>query len=1029
MMNDEIPVVEGMTKHESPLFFARCVLAAAMLAGIAAGDEVKVSHCWQGDKIAAINDGVEPKSPRDQPRHSFWPHKGTNEWVEYHFDQPRKLSATEIYWLDDTPGGGCPVPASWRLFYRQGARWLPVESTSPFGVEKGIFNRVAFKPVETPALRIEVKSRPGFGSGIIEWDVRDDPQRARARQLQRQLAQVRSLHFEPIASALLDRIQRTQGLSSDAQQYLGRLAQFDRRADELRAVIETGSGVDDDAVRAFNEEVRCFLADQAKQLGPIAFFTRYPLTRPNAVNCYIWQGVPERWGCSIRVIDPTRPDRPAQTIFEDPTGCIFDMNLSRDACTLFFSYRKKDQPCWQIWEIGVDGQGLHRISRDSQYHEVGAIELPDGDLLFVSTRRGGYTLCQPGPCSNLHVMRRDGSDVRCVSQNTLADFSPRLLPDGRVLFTRWEYIDRDLTYRQSLWTQNPDGRHFQLFFGNTVRDVGTFWQARSVPGQSNLLVATFAPHHGWPHGAIGLIDNRAGLEAPRGQGFAWITHEFQQIGDRSYRWSYRDPFPVNDHQFLVAYGGGGDGAGRFAVRLLDLCGNRVSVYSDPEQGCYGPLLLRPQRATLQASSLENRSTAPDDSVEWGTVLVADVYQGLPEIERGRVKYIQIMEQVRKTADLTSRAYDQSPVMSYATYYAKRCWGRVPVEPDGSAHFQVPALREIYLQVLDTEGRELQRQTSAIQLMPGETQSCIGCHESRSAAPPYENVMVSIAASRPSVQPEPPAWAPDGIIDFVGVVQPVLDKYCVECHSGGNPDGGYDLSGDKTRLFNMAYDNLLGRSQSYRQHDMATGEMLPDEAAKGKPMVHFYWLLRTPTAVNRPLQTGSHASRLLEYVDTDHCGKTIPLEDRQRVYAWIDANVPYYGTYAHSRPRSPGHRDLFTDPETGHESEWYAKRFLPVYARRCQSCHDSIPHPNDHRRIWDGRYAWINLSHPEHSAALTTHLDQPAGGRGCGTEEGGRGEPIFKDTSDPDYVALLAAIREGRESMLARPRADMPGFNE
>lgn len=269
-------------------------------------------------------------------------------------------------------------------------------------------------------------------------------------------------------------------------------------------------------------------------------------------------------------------------------------------------------------------KGLNRVSRDPQYHEVGAIELPDGDLLFVSTRRGGYTLCQPGPCSNLHVMRRDVSDVRCVSQNTLADFSPRLLPDGRVLFTRWEYIDRDLTYRQSLWTQNPDGRHFQLFFGNTIRDVGTFWQARPVPGKDNLLVATFAPHHGWPHGAIGLIDNRAGVESPRGQGFAWMTHEFQQIGDRSYRWSYRDPFPVNDYQFLVAYGGGGDGAGRFALYVLDLCGNRVPVYSDPEQGCYGPLLLRPERAALQVSSLENGIAAPNDSVQWGTVMVADV---------------------------------------------------------------------------------------------------------------------------------------------------------------------------------------------------------------------------------------------------------------------------------------------------------------------------------------------------------------------------------------------------------------------
>ncbi|HUT14307.1 MAG TPA: hypothetical protein VMY42_27725 [Thermoguttaceae bacterium] len=1002
------------------------LLAAALttlwLAEHAFADEVKVSHCFQGDTVAAIDDGAEPQSPIDRPRHSFWPHQGTTEWVEYHFDRPRKLTGTEIYWLDDTPGGGCPVPESWRLFYRRDDRWVPVENTSPFGVEKGVFNRVTFQPIETPALRIEVKSRPGFGSGIIEWDVRDDPELVRARTLKRQLAVIRDLRAEPDPSPLIERIRRTHGFSPEAQTYFAQLAELKSRGDRLRAEIESGR-IDDDRVLAeFAEEFHGFLTGQLKHLAPIAYYTRYPLQRPNAINCHIWQSVPERFGCSIRVYDPARPEIPPETIFSDPAGSIYDMNLSRDARTLFFSFKREDEPCWQIYEIGVDGQGLKKISRDPQYYEVGPIELPDGDLLFVSTRRGGYTLCQPGPCSNLYVMRRDGSEVRCVSQNTLSDFSPQLLPDGRVLFTRWEYVDRDLTYRQSLWTQNPDGRRFQLFFGNTIRDLGTFWQARPVPGHGNLVVATFAPHHGHPHGAIGLIDNSTGLEAPRGEGFAWITQEFPQIYDQPFRNSYRDPFPTSDYQFLVAYGGGRQRPGRFGVYLLDLCDNQVKIVDDPEMDCFGPLPLRPSQAPPGVAALEHDGDPREDHLQWGKVLVADVYQGLTGIERGRVKYIQVMEQVRKTSDLTHRAFDQSPVMSYGTYYAKRCWGRVPVEPDGSAHFRVPALREIYFQVLDAEGRELQRQTSAVQLMPGETQSCIGCHERRNWAPPDHQGKVPAAFARPAAVPEFPAWAPDGIIDFCNVVQPVLDKYCVRCHAGPDPDGGYDLSGDKTRLFNMAYDNLLGRSRSYRQHDMATGEMLPSEAAKGKPLVHFYWLLRTPTAVNRPLWTGSHASRLLEYVDTDHCEQAIPPEDRQRIYTWIDANVPYYGTYDHSRPLSPGYRDLCTDVETGRESEWFAGRYLGVYNGRCASCHGGVPHPNDHANIWDGRLAWINFTRPEHSPALTAHLSKPLG-RGLGTEKGGSGPPLFQDATDPDYVTMLETVEEGRRKMLEHPRVD------
>ena len=329
-----------------------------------------------------------------------------------------------------------------------------------------------------------------------------------------------------------------------------------------------------------------------------------------------------------------------RTIFQDPEGGIFDMSLSLDGATLFFSYRKRADKCWQIYEIGVDGRGLKRISRDPAHFEISPIELPDGDLLFVSTRRGGYLLSEPGPRSNLWRMKRDGSDVRCVSQNTLADLSPHLLPDGRVLFTRWEYVDRDLDYRLGLWTQRPDGRQFQLLFGNTIREVGIFWQARGVPGHEDLLVATLAPSHGWPYGAVGLVTNRYGPEAPRDRGFAWISDESIAVGDatihadgmsysdiddgrlldlamrddalrtdqdqadlsvaheleaRAGRWfdaarpAYRDPFPVSDYLYLVSYA---DAATRrFDLVLLDLCGNRH------------PAVLRSPTGLLQSVAL------------------------------------------------------------------------------------------------------------------------------------------------------------------------------------------------------------------------------------------------------------------------------------------------------------------------------------------------------------------------------------------------------------------------------------------
>jgi hypothetical protein len=261
-----------------------------------------------------------------------------------------------------------------------------------------------------------------------------------------------------------------------------------------------------------------------------------------------------------------------------------------------------------------------------------------------------------------------------------------------------------------------------------------------------------------------------------------------------------------------------------------------------------------------------------------------------------------------------------------------------------------------------------------------------------------------------------------------VVQPVLDKYCVDCHHGADPAGGCDLSGDKTRLFNMAYDNLLGRSRSYRQHDMARGDMLPEELARGKPLVHFFWLLRTPTAVNQPYWTGSHASRLLDYIEVDHGGCQLTDEDRRRIYLWIDSNVPYYGTYVHSRPLSPGKRDLVTEVATGRPAAWFADDFLGVFSRRCSACHGPYPDPNDHAAIWDGRLAWINFSHPEWSPALTAHLPKAAGGRGIAAPPDDRCPPPFTSTADTDYQVMLRAILQGKRLAEETPEVDMPGFH-
>ncbi|MCH5376316.1 MAG: DUF1080 domain-containing protein, partial [Planctomycetes bacterium] len=118
------------------------------------------------------------------------------------------------------------------------------------------------------------------------------------------------------------------------------------------------------------------------QPPPIAFFTRHALTRPNTISCAIWQSQPVQPGCSIRILDASRPDAPVRTLFSDPDGCMFDMNVSFDARTLLFSYRGKDSPYWHIYRIGVDGQGLQQLT-DGPHYDISPVPLPDGDIVFV----------------------------------------------------------------------------------------------------------------------------------------------------------------------------------------------------------------------------------------------------------------------------------------------------------------------------------------------------------------------------------------------------------------------------------------------------------------------------------------------------------------------------------------------------------------------------------------------------------------------------------------------------------------------
>jgi hypothetical protein len=753
--------------------------------------------------------------------------------------------------------------------------------------------------------------------------------------------------------------------------------------------------VDIEKERRQRETASRELAERLPELPPIAYIVQHRLGNPNGmVRYHAWPGrVVQEWGCRIEVLEPSIDNADPRIIFDDPDGAILDLNVSFDAKTLFFSHRNRESENWHLFEIGIDGRNLRQIT-DGPWTDFCPEELPDGRLVFCSTRIQCFNVCAQTLSTALYTIEREGGEPRQISVNTLNDYSPHVLPNGQIIYTRWEYVDRDVKWRQSLWTMNPDGSNMQLFFGNTIRDPAVFWQARPIPGTDEVL-ATFAPHHGWPLGAIGTVTRRFGPESPRDVGYRWITNEYPQILDNGNltEWAYRDPFPIDRHTSLVSYGGGLTPATedkRFAIYLLDDRDLQTLIHRDAELSCTYPLPLR-QR---ERPPLAAEKTSGDGNAE-GVFLLQNVYEGLGDsVEPGEIRALRIMEQPAKfpVNESGPRAFEMTPVMGVRCYYRKRCLGVVPVESDGSACFTAPAFQELYFQALDAEGRAVQSMGSVVNLAPGEHQTCIGCHEDRESAVPSATSF-PLAARKPPSTPASYAWGNDGNIAFPIVVQPVLDRHCVECHEGPTPDARLDLSGDRTRFFSTSYDNIWQRNLLFSiQLTNNDSQVIPPKAA---------W---------------SFASKLADYIEPSHYDVQLSPEEKERIYVWLDTNGNYYGTHERTRPGTMGGRDLWAE-------DWFDNRLIPLFTENCAKCHtlDRRRHP-----MTTDTFAWINLSQPENSLLLSAHLSRSSGGLELKGEDPERRPPTFLDKSDPIYQGLLESIEAGREQLLENPRVDMPG---
>jgi mono/diheme cytochrome c family protein len=685
-------------------------------------------------------------------------------------------------------------------------------------------------------------------------------------------------------------------------------------------------------------------------------------------------------------------------LLDDPQGGVRDPAIDYDARKVLFSYRKGGTDCYNLYEINLDGSGLKQLT-DGPRDDIEASYLPDGGIVFVSTRGNRWVNCWASQVATLHRCDADGKNIRQLSANLEHDNTPAVLPNGQLLYQRWEYVDRSQVDYHHLWTMNADGTGQMVYYGNQ-RPPGVYIDARPIPGSDDVLMINSPGHGGLEHaGHVALITNRYGPDEPTA------------LRNVTAGGNFRDPYPLDPNHYLVARD----------TRILcqNLKGRSVELYRVPEELAKQGVQANEPRPVLKRQREPVAASRVEPSRSNGTLLLANAYLGrnMGGVPAGSIKSLLVMECLPKPINFTG---GMDPLTYGGSFTLERILGTVPVEEDGSANFEVPANRALFLIALDAQGHSVKRMQSFLTVMPGEVLSCVGCHENRTASPPP--VGLKLAFSRPASGIQPVADIPD-VYDFPRDIQPILDRHCVSCHNPDKAAGGIALDGDRGPFYSHSYVALTVHHQFVDGRDLAKSNYPP------------YALGATPSPLMKKLD-GAH-----------HDVKLTALEQKKIRY-WIESAAPYIGTYAGLGTGCIGGYAL-NEQRDNNDSAWPdSKKAAEAITRRCATCHQGNtrlprtlsdetgvsfwrPEWNDPALPWS-RHFLFNLTRPEKSMMLLGPLAKSAGGREvCKTilPDGKRGEAVavFKDSNDPDYQAILALAEAGRRKLDEVKRFDMPGF--
>lgn len=616
-------------------------------------------------------------------------------------------------------------------------------------------------------------------------------------------------------------------------------AALDRLASRVRGLEAARIGREEYLAARWLQR-RLILCDPLLDFESVLFVKRVPGSYSHMSDQYYgWWSRP---GGGLYLLDGFREGPPRvrclSGMFSEP-GSFLRPALSYDGRRVLFAWCRHDphlaaernkldkanvpaDAFYHLFEMKIDGTDLRQLTF-GKYDDFDGRYLPDGRIVFLSTRRGQgiqvgrdtamqtlqapdlpdcYVRCGGGPerpvaVYTLHTLSPDGSEMCAISPFEMFEWTPDLAADGSILYSRWDYIDRDNMPFMSLWSIRPDGTNARIVYSNYTRSPHCTFEPRSIPG-SHKIIFTASGHHAQTMGSLVLLDPTIGTEGP--EPITRLTPEvcFPEIEGWP-RAFFAHPWPLSERLYLVSWRveeNVREGTQRepngMGLYLFDADGGLELLYRDPQIGSVCPIPVAPRPVPPVLVS----DIRPDGPQE-GAFLLTNVYRGLKTVRPPQIKALRIVAIPPKT----------HPTMNYPSLGITRddpgkcVLGTVPVEADGSAHFRVPSGVIVFFQALDERGMAVQTMRSVTYAQPGQTLSCVGCHESRQEAP---TVRTTQAARR---EPSRIAVGPEGSwpLRFDALVGPVLDRHCVRCH---RPDGaeagarGIDLSGDK------AYEILI-----------------------------------------------------------------------------------------------------------------------------------------------------------------------------------------------------------------------------